>query len=245
MKAGSGGSTSSTPHHQSNNKGKEASAVLPLVIYQTASPHVFISSCALDETTPESNNDDDSETYDNNNDDDSDTLDTSSSSSSQQQPAPIHPKELFTDTTSPPQTFQKSRFEYVSPKLFEHQLPTNPNVPEVAFLGRSNVGKSSLINAITHQKALARISKRPGRTQQVNYFALVPHHVKDDGSAYRTVDARNGPIGYLIDLPGYGYGKAPEETVDAWQAATQSFLLDRIARGTLTRLYFLVDARRG
>jgi len=79
----------------------------------------------------------------------------------------------------------------------------------------------------------------------VNYFALVPDHVKDDGSAYRDGDARNSPFGYLIDLPGYGYGKAPEEKVDAWQAATQSFLLDRIELGNLTRLYLLVDARRG
>jgi len=226
-------------------KTKKTPATLPLAIYQTTSPHVFISACALDDIADPSDDHDPS-------DDEND---------SPLSPSAIHPKDLF-KTQNPPSSFRKSRFEYVSPKRFEHELPTDLNVPEVAFLGRSNVGKSSLINAITKRRQLARISKSPGRTQQVNYFALVPAHLKDDGNTYRTTDGggdddggfnhsngtntdSNSPIGYLIDLPGYGYAKAPEEKVDAWQAATQSFLQDRVSRGNLTRLYLLVDSRRG
>jgi len=224
-------------------KPKEVPQALPLVIYQTASPHVFISACAIDEI------EDDNGKNDDDNDDDSENS------------LLVHPKELFT-LQNTPHSFQTSRFEYVSPKLFEHQLPTNPNVPEVAFLGRSNVGKSSLINAVTRSKQLAKISKSPGRTQQVNYFALVPSHLKDDGSVYRNASSpvddddlqhlqhgtdagKNSPVGYLIDLPGYGFAKAPKDQVDAWQAATQTFIEERVSRGNLTRLYVLIDSRRG
>ncbi|MCC6303587.1 MAG: YihA family ribosome biogenesis GTP-binding protein [Rhodobacteraceae bacterium] len=94
---------------------------------------------------------------------------------------------------------------------------------EVAFAGRSNVGKSSLINALTGRRGLARASVTPGRTQEANYFALGPRH-------------------YLVDLPGYGYAKAPPATVARWQALVRDYLA---GRPNLRRAFLLVDARHG
>jgi len=95
--------------------------------------------------------------------------------------------------------------------------------PEVCFAGRSNVGKSSLINALTGRKALARASNTPGRTQEINFFALAESH-------------------YLVDLPGYGYAKAPPATVARWQALLRAYLS---GRSTLRRAFLLIDARHG
>jgi len=103
----------------------------------------------------------------------------------------------------------------------------------VAFFGRSNVGKSSLINALTRKK-LARTSKTPGRTQQVNYFALTPKK-----------GVMENAMGYIVDLPGYGYAKAPDQKVSAWQKNTQDFLLGRRDIGVLKKIYLLVDSRVG
>ena len=94
---------------------------------------------------------------------------------------------------------------------------------EVCFAGRSNVGKSSLINALTGRKALARASNTPGRTQEINYFALGDSH-------------------YLVDLPGYGYANAPLPKVAAWQALLKQYLS---GRATLRRAFVLIDARHG
>jgi len=94
---------------------------------------------------------------------------------------------------------------------------------EVCFAGRSNVGKSSLINALTGRKALARASNTPGRTQEINYFALGESH-------------------YLVDLPGYGYANAPLPKVAAWQALLKQYLS---GRATLRRAFVLIDARHG
>lgn len=94
---------------------------------------------------------------------------------------------------------------------------------EVCFAGRSNVGKSTLINAITGRKALARASNTPGRTQEINFFSL-------------------GDSRYLVDLPGYGYANAPVAVVEKWQKLLKAYLS---GRQTLRRAFVLVDARHG
>jgi GTP-binding protein len=102
------------------------------------------------------------------------------------------------------------------------QLPPM-RLPEVAFSGRSNVGKSSLINALTGRRQLARISQTPGRTQQINLFDL-------------------GGRLTLVDLPGYGYAQAPKPAVEAWQELVRAYLR---GRASLRQTCVLVDARHG
>ena len=106
------------------------------------------------------------------------------------------------------------------------QLPT-PGPLDIAFAGRSNVGKSSLLNALTGRKDLARTSNTPGRTQQLNYFSI--QH------------PRYGSL-YLVDLPGYGYAKVPKPQVDAWIRLLKSYLR---GRQTLRRAMLLIDSRHG
>jgi GTP-binding protein len=94
---------------------------------------------------------------------------------------------------------------------------------EVCFAGRSNVGKSTLINALTGRRALARASNTPGRTQEINFFTLADSH-------------------YLVDLPGYGYAEAPVAVVRKWQALLKAYLS---GRATLRRAFVLIDTRHG
>ncbi|MEL7116332.1 MAG: ribosome biogenesis GTP-binding protein YihA/YsxC [Pseudomonadota bacterium] len=94
---------------------------------------------------------------------------------------------------------------------------------EVCFAGRSNVGKSSLINALTGRKGLARASNTPGRTQEINFFTLT-----DDL--------------YLVDLPGYGFAEAPLAVVEKWQRLLKAYLA---GRATLRRAFVLIDGRHG
>ena len=109
-------------------------------------------------------------------------------------------------------------FFYAAQRL--DQLPP-PSGPEVAFAGRSNVGKSSLINAMTGRKALARTSAQPGRTRQLNFFDL-------------------GARLILVDMPGYGYAQAAKEVKEDWQGLMFEFLR---GRPTLRRVVLLLDAR--
>lgn len=98
-----------------------------------------------------------------------------------------------------------------------------PDRAEVCFAGRSNVGKSTLINALTGRRWLARASNTPGRTQEINYFAAGPSH-------------------YLVDLPGYGFAEAPKPVVERWQRLLKAYLA---GRQTLRRAFVLVDMRHG
>ena len=150
-----------------------------------------------------------------------------------------HPK-MAADTEEPadPDRYDDPESVEVGRKLFAKeatflrgvvkldQLPP-AGLPEVAFAGRSNVGKSSLINALTGRKALARASNTPGRTQEINFFALGP-----DPQTAR----------YLVDLPGYGFAEAPKPVVERWQALLRAYLA---GRPTLRRAFLLIDARHG
>jgi len=98
-----------------------------------------------------------------------------------------------------------------------------PDRMEVCFAGRSNVGKSTLINALTGRKGLARASNTPGRTQEINFFTVAESH-------------------YLVDLPGYGFANAPVDVVAKWQRLLKNYLS---GRATLRRAFVLIDARHG
>ncbi len=102
------------------------------------------------------------------------------------------------------------------------QLPVG-GLPEFAFAGRSNVGKSSLINAVTGVKGLARASNTPGRTQELNFFEQAGQF-------------------FIVDLPGYGYAAAPEKTVQTWTRLIHAYLRGRVQ---LRRVFLLIDARHG
>lgn len=112
--------------------------------------------------------------------------------------------------------------EFVAGATIPEQLP-ELTLPEVAFAGRSNVGKSSLINSLTSRKALARTSSTPGRTQQVNFFQLGKH-------------------AFLVDLPGYGYAAASKREIRRWNDLIYSYLKGRVQ---LRRTYLLIDSRHG
>jgi GTP-binding protein len=125
-------------------------------------------------------------------------------------------------------TRERGRLLFAGPVDFVKGVVAMPGLPpadriEVCFAGRSNVGKSSLINGLTGRKTLARASNTPGRTQEINYFAL-------------------GTDRYMVDLPGYGYAEAPVAIVAKWQALLRAYLA---GRQTLRRAFVLVDMRHG
>ncbi len=115
-----------------------------------------------------------------------------------------------------------ARAQYLLAAHNYRQLPTDGGF-EVAFAGRSNAGKSSALNALCQQNALARVSKTPGRTQQLVFFGLPPHENK-----------------YLVDLPGYGYAKVPQDLQAHWQAFLDGYFGSRVA---LRGLVVVMDVR--
>ncbi|MBL8699782.1 MAG: YihA family ribosome biogenesis GTP-binding protein [Alphaproteobacteria bacterium] len=117
------------------------------------------------------------------------------------------------------------RFFHASQRASD--LPAR-GAPEIAFAGRSNVGKSSLLNALTGRNALARVSKEPGRTQQLNFFALGP-----DVEGRKLV---------LVDMPGYGFARVSKSLLGQWSALIKQYLRGRAG---LARVLVLVDSRHG
>ena len=125
---------------------------------------------------------------------------------------------------------ERARKLFAGPIAFQLSAPAlkflpEADVPEVAFAGRSNVGKSSLLNALTGRKAIARTSVTPGRTQELNFFEV--------GEPVRL---------RLVDMPGYGFAKAPLAVVDKWRKLVRDFLRGRVV---LKRTLLLIDARHG
>jgi|TARA_R110002167_G_scaffold44363_6_gene133506 GTP-binding protein len=131
---------------------------------------------------------------------------------------------------SPDDLTERARKLFSGPVTFLKSAPAlkflpDPDVAEVAFCGRSNVGKSSLLNALTGRKAIARTSVTPGRTQELNFFDV------GDPLQFR-----------LVDMPGYGFAKAPPAVVEKWRRLVREFLRGRVV---LKRTLLLVDSRHG
>lgn len=137
---------------------------------------------------------------------------------------------MTTSEAADEDTAERARRLFSGPVNFLKSAPElrflpDPDVPEVAFCGRSNVGKSSLLNAVTGRKSIARASVTPGRTQELNFF-----------------DVGEPPCMRLVDMPGYGFAKAPPAVVEKWRRLVRDFLR---GRHVLKRTLLLVDARHG
>lgn len=125
---------------------------------------------------------------------------------------------------------ERARKLFVGPVEFLKSAPElkflpDPDVPEIAFAGRSNVGKSSLLNALTNRRALARTSNTPGRTQELNFFDLG-----------QPIELR------LVDMPGYGFAEAPKDLARRWRNLVNNYLRGRTV---LKRALVLIDSRHG
>ena len=129
-----------------------------------------------------------------------------------------------------PDLEERARKLFSGPVSFLKSAPElkflpQPTVPEIAFAGRSNVGKSSLLNKLTNRTGLARTSNTPGRTQELNFF-----------------DVGDPPVMRLVDMPGYGFAKAPKDVAKRWRFLVNDYLRGRQA---LKRALVLVDSRHG
>ena len=139
--------------------------------------------------------------------------------------------DLHPDLNGPDaETIERARKLFAGPVAFLKSAPAlqflpDASVPEVAFAGRSNVGKSSLLNALTNRNGLARTSNTPGRTQELNFFDV------GEPRAFR-----------LCDMPGYGFAKAPKELVKKWRFLVNDYLR---GRQVLKRVLVLIDSRHG
>ena len=134
------------------------------------------------------------------------------------------------DPGADPERAERARKLFSGPIAFLKSAPAlehlpAPGAPEIAFAGRSNVGKSSLLNALTNRNSLARTSVTPGRTQELNFFEV------------------GEPLRFrLVDMPGYGYAKAPKDVVRKWKFLVNDYLRGRAA---LKRALVLIDSRHG